>query len=76
MAADHILHKEMVGNLEATMGNVIRALNIEFQKSLIDFNKKENFLIRARAYDLLIQIALNLYGLESKIIGFSKKEKE
>jgi transaldolase len=76
LAADHILHKEMVGNLEAIIGNVIRALNIEFQKSLIDFDKKENFLIRARAYDLLIQIALNLYGLESKIIGFSKREKE
>lgn len=76
LAADHLLHKEMVGHLEETVGNVIRALNIEFQKSLIKLENKENFLIRARAYDVLIQIALNLFGLESKIIGFSKREKE
>jgi len=81
IAADHLLHKEMVGRLEETVGRIIRALDIEFNNSVMKLargeDQKRQVLTLARAYDLLLQIALNLFGLESrKIIGFPEEEIE
>ena len=81
VAADHLLHKEMVGHLEETVGSIIRALNIKFNTSMIKLagggEEGKHVLTCAKAYDLLIQIALNLFGLESrKIVGFPEEEIE
>lgn len=81
IAADHLLHKEMIGHLEGTVGGIIRALDIKFNNSMIKIaeggNEAKHISTCARTYDLLIQIALNLYGLESrKIIGFPEEEIE
>lgn len=81
IAADHLLHKEMIGHLEGTLGGIIRALDIKFNNSMIKLaeggNEAKYILTCARTYDLLIQIALNLYGLEScKIVGFPEEEME
>ncbi len=32
LASDHLLHREMKGHLEETVGNVIRQLNLAFNK--------------------------------------------
>ncbi len=37
---------------------------------------KESILLCARAYDVLLNSALNLFGLERRIVGFSKNEVE
>lgn len=81
VAADHLLHKEMIGHLEETVGSIIRALDVKFDNSMIKLteggNEAKHILTCARTYDLLMQIALNLYGLESrKIVGFPEEEIE
>ena len=74
LAADHILHKEMRGHLKETVGNVIRQLNLAFNRSFLQ--EDENAVLCSRIYDVLINIALNLAGFERKIIGFSDEEAE
>jgi len=79
LAADHILHKEMVGNLVNVVSAVIRQLNLEFIKTRIEAEDnedviREKVLRRHRCYDVLLEIALNLIGLESKWVGFSSEE--
>jgi len=74
LAADHLLHKEMAGHLEETVGNVIRQLNVVFNKALLEETSGKSLAICARVYDVLANIALNLFGLERKIVGFSDLE--
>ena len=74
LAADHLLNKEMVGALKETVGNVIRQLNLEFNRGRYAKPRERGVLIRARSYEVLIQIALNLFGVESRRIGFSEEE--
>ena len=81
VAADHLLNRGMVSHLEETVGTIIRALNIKFNNSMIKLARSgeegKHVSTCARAYDLLIQIALNLFGLESrKIVGFPEDEME
>ncbi|MCS7120382.1 MAG: transaldolase family protein [Nitrososphaerota archaeon] len=74
LAADHLLHQEMRGRLVETLQNVVRQLNFVFNVSLLNgFNERE-ILICGRAYDTLLNMALNFYGFERKIVGFSEKE--
>ncbi len=74
LASDHLLHREMVGKLERTVGDVIRQLNLEFRKS--DRAVEEDILVRSRSYETLIQLAFSLFGVEKKWIGFSEEEVE
>lgn len=81
LAADHLLSVEMVGILRETVGNIIRQLNLEFIKTVTlpstsAKEEKKNILACSRAYEVLIQIALNMFGVESKKIGFSNEEIE
>jgi len=76
LAADHLLHKEMRGHLKEAVGNTIRQLNLIFNKALMERKSEKNILLCARIYDALVNIALNLYGLERKIVGFSEDEVE
>ncbi|MBS7634419.1 hypothetical protein KEJ34_02835, partial [Candidatus Bathyarchaeota archaeon] len=80
LAADHLLHREMIGRLEETVGNIIRQFNLIFNRI---FLKRENYSaieygesvpLCARIYDALIQMALNFIGLEKEIVGFPDAE--
>lgn len=79
LAADHLLHREMRESLVETVGNVIRQLNLEFVKSEGSPDDPEGvqrrkILVRQRAYEVLIEIAVNLVGVESRVVGFSDGE--
>ncbi|MEM2935594.1 MAG: transaldolase family protein [Candidatus Bathyarchaeia archaeon] len=79
LAADHLLHREMRGSLVETVGNVIRQLNLEFVKSESSPDdpvevQRRKILVRQRAYEVLIEIAVNLTGMESRVVGFSDEE--
>jgi len=72
-AADHLLNREMRAQLWIVMGSVIRQLNLEFVKSgqekgILD---KDKVKVRQMAYEVLVEIAMNLYGTEASLVGFS-----
>jgi len=74
VAADHVLHKEMVGDLNTVVGGVIRRFDITFNRASLNGFKEEEIIRCCRAYETMFQMALNLIGLERKIIGFSEDE--
>jgi len=79
LAADHLLNREMRGSLIETVGNVIRQLNLEFVKSKSSTDdpvevQRRKILVRQRAYEVLIETAVNLTGVESRVVGFSDEE--
>ena len=79
IAADHLLNPEMRGNLVDVMGNVARQLNLQFLRAGVrpEGSKsefKKQVLERARIYELMVEIGLNLSGIEPKIIGLSGAE--
>jgi len=81
LAADHLLNTEMRGKLVEVLGSIIRRLNLEFIKSKPSLNEGAEeqagkIRIRQRSYELLMEIALNLVGTESRRVGFSEDEVE
>jgi len=79
LAADHLLNAEMRGKLVEVLACIIRRLNLEFTKSrsLPDNDAEretEKIWARQRIYEVLMEIALNLIGAESRRVGFSEKE--
>jgi len=69
----------MRGRLVETVGNVIRQLNLEFMRSEVALDdpvevQSKKVRVRQRAYEVLIEIAVNLVGVESKVVGFSDEE--
>ncbi|MCW4020166.1 MAG: hypothetical protein NWF14_02920 [Candidatus Bathyarchaeota archaeon] len=76
LAADHLLHKEMKGTIEETVGNAVRQLNLIFNEALLDRKAEKNIISCARVYDVFVNMALNLFGLERKMVGFSEDEVE
>jgi transaldolase len=65
LAADTILNRQIIGKVQGIVGNAIRILNFEFTRDPT---------IRQRAYEVLIEIACNLFGVESQGVGFSRDE--
>ena len=61
LAADTILNRQIIGKVQGIVGNAIRILNFEFTRDPT---------IRQRAYEVLIEIACNLFGVESQRVGF------
>lgn len=76
LAADHLLNPQLKGKLVEVLGSVTRQLNLEFVKSANYRDEKERIKIRALSYDVLIEVALNLLGLERVWAGFSEEESE
>jgi len=79
LAADHLLNPEIRERLANITGSVIRQLNLEFVKSRLlaeDTADEWKNKIRRRqwSYETLIEIALNLVGLESDLCRFPKQE--
>jgi hypothetical protein len=79
LAADHLLNAKMRGKLVAVLGDMIRRLSLEFSRSKPSSGETaeeqaRKVRMRQRAYEALIEISLNLVGMESRIVGFSEKE--
>ena len=79
LAADHLLNPDLVGSITYVIGCIIRQLNLEFLENRIEDSdseeiKKEKILKRAYAYDVLLEIAINFYGLEKDRVGFDDYE--
>lgn len=79
LAADHLLVVGVQETLVDVLGNITRRLDLEFVKSRpLPSNGAETetgkICLRQRAYEVLIEIALNLYGLESRRAGYSRRE--
>ena len=78
LAADHLLFPEIAGMLPRTVASLIRQLNIQFStfKPLAGVKEKtfkENVHLRQYAYEVLIEMALNFYGLESRWLDEGEK---
>ncbi len=80
LAADHILYPEMKGRVVDVLGSVIRRLNLLFISSnpvgVEESIKRRYIADRYLAYDLLLEIAWNLIGIESRRVGFGREEIE
>lgn len=81
LAADHLLHEEMQGRVVKTVGNLVRRLNLKFGKNVptSEDSKEElenKVLLRHNAYEVLIETAMNLIGIESDRAGFTDEECE
>ncbi len=78
LAADHLLFPELNGILSTIVGGVIRRLNILFALSKLS-NKDTGpsrigkIYFRQYAYEVLIELALNFYGLESRWLSEEEK---
>lgn len=71
LGADHLLFPEINGALTEIVSGIIRQLNVRFLESRpirgdSDETFKRKVLCRHYAYELLLETALNFYGLESR----------
>ncbi|HSB05529.1 MAG TPA: hypothetical protein VLK23_10060 [Thermodesulfobacteriota bacterium] len=78
LAADHLLFPEINGALANTVSGVIRGLNIHFVSSKPDRNEpeasfREKIHSRQYSYEILLEMALNFYGLESRWLDEGEK---
>jgi len=78
LAADHLLFPEMNGILSKTVSGVIRTLNVLFAQSEPRRDDMKESLIRKihfrqYAYEVLIEMAVNFYGLESRWLNDEEK---
>ena len=78
LASDHLLFPGINGALSKTVSGVIRGLNILFfsarplpKETEASLRKKIN--LRQYAYEVLLQMALNFYGLESRWLNEEDK---
>jgi len=75
LAADHILHRELVGSLRSVLGSAVRRLSVAFMEGL-ERGGDIDIVRMFRAYDLLLEVAWNLLGIEVRRVGFSEPEVE
>lgn len=78
LASDHLLFPEINGRLAETVGGFIRELNLSFflSRPLLDASKEsleQKIRLRAHAYEALLEMALNFYGLESRWLDEKEK---
>jgi hypothetical protein len=78
LASDHLLFPEINGRLSETVGGLIRKYNLLFSLSrpgLHELNESLEQKIRLRqySYEVMLEIALNFYGLESRWLDEEEK---
>ena len=78
LAADHLLFPEINGALTQTVSGVIRRLNIRFisarpLQNEAELSIKVKIAVRQYAYETLLEMALNFYGLESRWLDEREK---
>jgi len=78
LAADHLLFPEISGILSKTVGGLIRRLNILLGASRPALHDSpdsfyQKLHLRQYAYEVLIEMGLNFYGLESRWLNEDEK---
>ncbi len=78
LAADHLLFPAINGVLSKTMGGVIRELNLLFTLAKPMGSETEGFFkrvihLRQYTYEVLLEMGLNFYGLESRWLNEGEK---
>ncbi|MEM4441275.1 MAG: transaldolase family protein [Ignisphaera sp.] len=77
LAADHILHYDMKNMLLDVLGSFIRRANLVIRSeslSTTDLETLNNRILRrARIYDTVIELIMNLVGVESRWSGFDEE---
>lgn len=77
LAADSLLNPDLIGKLADIVGSIVRQLNLIFMEPVWVEKKIEDVIIRrGRAYDVLLEIAINLFGLEREWVGFTDRDVE
>ncbi|MBS7611816.1 hypothetical protein KEJ27_06370 [Candidatus Bathyarchaeota archaeon] len=77
LAADSLLNPNLIGRLADIVGSIVRQLNLVFMEPIWVEKEKESIIIqRGRAYDVLLEIAINLFGLERDWVGFTDRDVE
>ena len=71
LAADHLLDPSLPGRFTEVIGSLIRRAKLEF---LRPGAPEETAIRRARIYDVLLEIAINIYGMEKEWMGLSDEE--
>lgn len=71
LAADHLLNPSLPGRFTEVIGSLIRRAKLEFLKP---GTPEEVAVRRARIYDVFLEIAINLYGMEKDWMGLSDEE--
>ncbi len=71
LAADHLLFPELNGSLSKTVGGIVRGLNLLFaQTRPMPSDPRDEMARKIRlrhyAYEALMEVVLNFYGLESR----------
>ncbi|MBS7609513.1 hypothetical protein KEJ19_02945, partial [Candidatus Bathyarchaeota archaeon] len=67
LAADTILNREIRGKLRNVLGDAIRQLSLKFV---------QDPGCRERCFEALVELGLNLIGIEKRRVGFSDEEAE
>lgn len=75
VAADSLLNPLLVGKISSVVSSITRKLNFLFEKTYW-LSEEEKEKIRKNAYNVLIEIAINLVGIEKDWVGFSEEETE
>ncbi len=80
LAADHLLFPQLNENLVATISEVIRILNINFERCKLKNSHdksslEKSVLSRSFSYDVLLEIVLNFLGLESRWLSEEQNAK-
>ncbi|MEM4584608.1 MAG: transaldolase family protein, partial [Ignisphaera sp.] len=77
LAADHILHYDMKNMLLDVLGSFIRRANLIIRSESLSTTDLERLntriLRRARIYDTVIELIMNLVGVESRWSGFDEE---
>ena len=78
LASDHPLFPEINGRLSETVGGLIRKLNLLFSLSRPGFHEPDeslerNIHLRQYSYEVMLEMALNFYGLESRWLDEKEK---
>lgn len=73
LAADHLLNPAISDSITDVIGQICRQLHLEILNS--DLGKNEDIVKLSRAYDLLVEIALNLVGIERLWSGVSEDDR-
>ncbi|MDP2970242.1 MAG: hypothetical protein Q8P64_13695, partial [Deltaproteobacteria bacterium] len=78
LASDHLLFPEINGRLSETVGGLIRRLNLLFSLSRPGLHEPNESLerkirLRQYSYEVMLEMALNFYGLESRWLDEKEK---
>ena len=78
LASDHLLFPEINGRLSETVGSLIRRLNLLFSLSRPGIHEpnessERNIRLRQYSYEVMLEMALNFYGLESRWLNEEEK---